>query len=72
MGITQTNLAQHLGWKPGKVNEIVNRKRGITAESALALADALKTTPEFWLNLQAHYDLWQAEQKHTKVAPIGA
>ena len=72
MKITQTDLAHHLKWKPGKINEIVNKKRGITAETALALADALKTTPEFWLNLQSHYDLWQAEQKHKKFSAISA
>lgn len=72
MGITQSSLANHLNWKPGKINEIVNKKRGITAESALSLSDALKTTPEFWLNLQSHYDLWQAEQNHTKISAIGA
>lgn len=72
MGITQSGLAKHLKWKPGKINEIVNKKRGITAETALALADALKTTPEFWLNLQSNYDLWQAEQNHTKVSAISA
>jgi antitoxin HigA-1 len=57
---------------PGKINEIVNKKRGITAQTALALSDALKTTPEFWLTLQSNYDLWQAEQSHTKVAAISA
>ncbi len=72
MGITQSGLANHLNWKPGKVNEIVNKKRGITAETALALADALKTTPEFWLNLQSNYDLWQAEQNHKKISSINA
>jgi antitoxin HigA-1 len=72
MGITQSSLAQHLNWKPGKINEIVNKKRGITADTALAFADALKTTPEFWLSLQSNYDLWQAEQNHTKFSAISA
>ncbi len=72
MGLTQSDLAYHLNWKPGKINEIVNKKRGITAETALALADALKTSPEFWLNLQSNYDLWQAEQNHRKVSAISA
>lgn len=72
MGITQSNLANHLKWKPGKINEIVNKKRGITAATALALSDALNTTPEFWLNLQSNYDLWQAQQNHTKVSVISA
>lgn len=70
--ITQSELANHLKWKPGKINEIVNKKRGITAETALALADALKTTPEFWLNLQSNYDLWMAGQSHIKVSAISA
>ncbi len=72
MELTQSDLAHHLNWKPGKINEIVNQKRGITAETALALADALKTTPEFWLNLQSNYDLWQAEQNHKKISAISA
>lgn len=72
IGVTQSKLAQHLGWKPGKINEIVNKKRGITAETALAFADALKTTPEFWLNLQSIYDLWIAKQSHTRVSEISA
>ncbi len=72
MGINQSELARHLGWAPGKVNEIINKKRGITAETALAFADALKTSAEFWLNLQSNYDLWQAEQSHKKIQAIGA
>ena len=72
MGITQSSLATHLNWKPGKINEIVKKKRDFTAETALALSDALKTTPEFWLNLQSNYDLWQAEQTHKKIAVISA
>lgn len=72
MGISQSELARHLGWKPGKVNEIVNKKRGITAETALAFADALQTSPEFWLNLQSNYDLWFAEKNYSKIGSISA
>ena len=72
MDISQTQLARHLGWTPGKINEIVNKKRGITAQSALALSDALNTSAEFWLNLQSNYDLWFAEQDHKKICSIGA
>ena len=72
MNISQSGLARHLSCKPGKINEIVNRKRGITAEMALALGEAFKTSPEFWLNLQAAYDLWIAEKKHKKVKAIKA
>lgn len=72
MSISQSQLARHLGWTPGKINEIVNKKRGITAETALAFADALGTSAEFWLNLQSNYDLWHAEQEHKKIRAIGA
>ncbi len=70
VGLSQSDLANHLGWKPGKVNEIVNGKRGITPETALALADALGTDSEMWLNLQTSYDLWQAKQNHKPIKPI--
>lgn len=72
MDISQSELARHIGCKPGKINEIVCKKRGVTAEMALTLADALGTSPEFWLNLQASYDLWEAEQDHKRVKPISA
>lgn len=61
-GLTQTDLAKHLGWTITKVNQIVTKKRGITPDSALALADAFGTTPDVWLNLQRDYDLWHAMQ----------
>jgi len=72
IGISQTDLARHLDCKPGKINEIVRKRRGVTAKTALALSDALKTSPEFWLNLQASYDLWEAEQNHRRIKPISA
>jgi addiction module HigA family antidote len=56
-GITQSRLAEHLGIPVQRVNEIVKGKRGVSADTAWLLAGALGTTPEFWLNLQANYDL---------------
>ncbi len=56
-GITQVALAAHLGIPVQRVNELVRGKRGITPETAWLLAQALKTTPEFWMNLQAAHDL---------------
>ena len=70
MEISQSRLAEHLGCKPGKINEIVNCKRGITPEMALSLSDALGTSAEFWLNLQGNFDLWHAQQEHEKVRKI--
>ena len=63
LGITQVALAQHLGVSLQRVNEIIRGKRGVTADTAWLLAQALNTSPEFWLTLQATYDL-----AHTKPA----
>ena len=57
MELTQVRLAEHLGVPVQRINELINGKRGITVETAQLLAAAFKTTPEFWLNLQMHYDL---------------
>lgn len=42
------------------LSAIINGKAGISATMALKLAKAFKTTPQFWMNLQSNYDLWQA------------
>jgi addiction module HigA family antidote len=55
--LTQVSFAAHIGVPVQRVNEIVRGKRGITPESAWLFAEALGTTPEFWLNLQTNYDL---------------
>jgi addiction module HigA family antidote len=57
LGLTQVSFAAHIGVPVQRVNEIVRGKRGITPESAWLFAEALGTTPEFWLNLQTNYDL---------------
>ena len=59
----QSTLAEALGCQPRKINEIVNGKRGITAEFALQLADLFDTTPEMWVRMQADYDLFVAIKK---------
>jgi addiction module HigA family antidote len=56
-GITQSRLAEHLGIPVQRVNEIVKGRRGVSADTAWLLAQALGTTPEFWLNLQTNHDL---------------
>jgi addiction module HigA family antidote len=57
MGLSQNKLALNLGVHARKVNEIVLGKRRITAETALRLARYFGTSPQFWLGLQADYDL---------------
>jgi antitoxin HigA-1 len=55
--ISQTRLARHIGVPVGVINQICNDKRGISAGMALKLSQSLGTSPEFWLNLQAAYEL---------------
>lgn len=57
LGITQVAFAKHIGVPTQRINELVRGKRGITPETAWLLSQALDTTPEFWINLQAAYDL---------------
>ena len=67
-GISQRDFARRLGWTTAKLNELINGKRGVTADSALDLAAALRTSPELWLNLQMHYDLNRAEAKRKRAS----
>ena len=62
MGISQTKLSRDLDIPIQRVNTLINGKRGVTAETAILLAGYLKTTPEFWMNLQASCDLYEAQQ----------
>lgn len=55
--ITQTAFAEQLGWTRARLNELIKGKRGITAESALDLAEVLGTSAKLWMNLQATWDL---------------
>jgi len=65
--VTQVAFSKKLGWTKARLNELIKGKRGITADSALDLAKALKTSAKLWMNLQATYDLDRAE-KHRRVA----
>jgi addiction module HigA family antidote len=62
-GITQTAFSEQLGWTRARLNELIKGKRGITAESALDLAELLGTSPKLWMNLQATWDLDQAMKR---------
>jgi addiction module HigA family antidote len=62
-GVSQNKLAQHMGISTSRLNEIIRGRRGITGDTALRLGRATNTTPEFWLNLQALYDLETAKDK---------
>jgi addiction module HigA family antidote len=62
MEISQYRLANSIGVTPRRVNEIVHGRRAITADTALRLGRYFGMEAEFWLNLQAHYDLETAEE----------
>src|SRR6266581_7629535 len=57
MGLSQYRLARDISVPPRRINEIVHRKRAITADTALRLARYFSTSKRFWLNLQSRYDL---------------
>ena len=62
LGISQSRLARDLAVPVGKINDIIQGKRSITPDTALRLAVYFNMTPEFWMNLQSHYDLKLAKQ----------
>ncbi len=57
MEISQYRLAKDINVDPRRVNEIVHGKRSISADTALRFGRYFGMSPQFWLNLQAHYDL---------------
>jgi len=74
MAITQVELARHLKWPYARLNEIINGKRGVSADTALSLGESFQTGPEFWLNLQRDWDIWHARRRrvtHSPMAKVG-
>jgi antitoxin HigA-1 len=68
LGISQNQLARVMRVPPNRINDIVQKRRGISAETALRLGKALGTTADFWMNLQCKYDLETAlEEMGSKV-----
>jgi addiction module HigA family antidote len=63
MQITQYRLAKDIGVPPRRINEIVKGQRGITADTALRLGRYFSMSPEFWLNLQTHFDLEREQER---------
>ncbi len=57
LNITQYRLAKDIAVAPRRINEIVHEDRAITADTALRLGKYFSTSPQFWLNLQSHYEL---------------
>jgi addiction module HigA family antidote len=63
MGIGQVEAARRLKISLNRLNEIVLGKRGITPDTALRLGRLLKTSPQFWVRLQADWDLHEVMQR---------
>ena len=62
LGISINRLAREIVVPPGRISEIVNAKRGITADTALRLARFFGVSAQMWLGLQAEYDLRMARR----------
>ena len=68
LGITQYRLAKDIGVTPRRINEIVHGRRSITADTALRLSHYFDMEAQFWLNLQARYDMEVAkEELHDRI-----
>ena len=63
MGISQNRIARNIGVPPRRINEIVHGKRSVTADTAIRLARYFRNSEEFWMGLQADYDLEEARNK---------
>ncbi|MEJ2653289.1 MAG: HigA family addiction module antitoxin [Gammaproteobacteria bacterium] len=70
MDISQNRLARAMGVPPRRINEIVHGKRAVTADTALRLAAALGTSEQFWMGLQADYDLEAARRAAPDLAKV--
>ena len=65
MGLTQMELAHRMEVSVQRVNTLINGKRDMTAETAILLSRVLNTSSEFWMNVQAVHDLYQAQEHLT-------
>lgn len=63
LGISANRLAISLDVPANRISSIINGERAVTADTAILLGKAFNTTPEFWMNIQAHYDLEMAKAK---------
>lgn len=70
LSMTQKELADHIGCDVKVINRIVNGRTSVTAEMALKLGAAFRTTPGFWLNAQKAVDLHRASRRISLPPPI--
>lgn len=65
--ISQYRLAKDIDVAPRRINEIIHGERAISADTALRLGKYFRTSPQFWLNLQSHFDLAVQEEELSSV-----
>ena len=73
LSLTIKDMAESLGISRKTLSKIINQRGAVTPEMALRLSRAFDTTPDFWMNLQKNFDLWQAQtesQEWKKVKPF--
>lgn len=63
LGITPTEFSRQISVPPNRVSQIIAGKRAISGDTALRLGHWFGTDPQFWLNLQAQFDLAQADKE---------
>ena len=66
VGLTQKAAAEKMGMPLNRLNELIHGKRGVTADTALRLSELFGTTPQYWMNLQATTDLYEARLRRQK------
>jgi len=69
LGMTQKELADHVGCDVKVINRLVNGRTSVSAEMALKLGATFRTSPEFWLNAQKAIDLFFAEASVSELPP---
>ncbi len=62
LGLTQSELAERMGVPVGRINQILQEKRAVTADTAVRLSRVLGMSAEFWLGLQTDWELWHARR----------
>jgi len=63
LGLSANKTAERIGVPANRITSIIKGKRAVSADTAIRLARLLSTTPEFWLNLQSHYELECAKSR---------
>ncbi len=67
MGLSQQDLGRSIRVPYQRINELVNRRRGMTPATALRLSKYFSNTPDFWMNLQLRWDLYRAQTEEAAI-----